>query len=407
LLQSSSQVNKGKIYPSKNQRGQICPIFALVQKMEVKFTLVPDIANFMKYNPLKPYNQLPDLPPKTDMESKLILKKLISASRSLSDLKGAIRSLPNPFLFIDTIHLQEAQASSAIENIITTQDKLFKATIADKKIDDPATKEVMHYKDALWYGVKQLDKKPILATNLFISIMQIIKENKSGIRNIPGTHLKNPATKKIVYTPPEGEEIIRKKLRSLEDFINTNDDFDHLTKMALIHYQFEAIHPFFDGNGRTGRIILLLYLKLSGLMDLPALYLSSYILKNRNEYYKNLRGVTEKSNWETWILYMLDMIERTAHNGRTRIGKVEHLMSGMGKTIQKKLPKIYSKDLMEIIFRLPYTKRNSLEKAGIGNLKTSGNYLKQLEDKGFLKSEIVGKEKLYLNHELMKILTNE
>ncbi|HLG33142.1 MAG TPA: Fic/DOC family N-terminal domain-containing protein [Ignavibacteriaceae bacterium] len=358
----------------------------------------------MKFNPLKPYNTLPELAPNTNIETKEILKKTISASRALSELKGAITNLPNPLLFIDTISLQEAQASSAIENIVTTQDALFQATVGDKKIEDIATKEVIHYKDALWFGIEQMEKKPILTTNLFISIMRIIKENRSGIRNLPGTQLKNPVTGEIIYTPPEGENIIREKLKSLEHFINTDDNIDPLIKMALMHYQFEAIHPFFDGNGRTGRIILLLYLKLCVLIDLPALYLSSYILKNKNEYYINLRNVTEKNDWESWILYMLDMIEVTAKQGRNRIEIIEKLMNEMGAEILKKLPRIYSKDLLEILFRLPYTKRNFLESAGLGNIKTSGNYLKSLEDAGFLKSVPVGKEKLYLNIKLMELL---
>jgi Fic family protein len=361
----------------------------------------------MKYNPLKPYNDLPDLPPEADIETKNIFKKTVSASRALSELKGAITNLPNPFLFIDTLNLQEAQASSAIENIITTQDALFKASIADAKIEDHATKEVIHYKNALWYGVEQLEKRPVLTTNLFIAIMQIIKESESGIRNVPGTQLKNPATGEVIYTPPEGEEVIREKLKALEDFIHINETIDPLVKMALIHYQFEAIHPFFDGNGRTGRIILLLYLKQCGLMDLPALYLSSYILKNKNDYYMNLRKVTEQNDWESWILYMLDMVEVTSRKGRERIGQISELMQNTGNEIQKKLPKIYSKDLLEVLFRLPYIKRNFLEKAGLGNLKTSGNYLKSLENAGFLKSIIVGKEKLYLNPELMEILKNQ
>jgi Fic family protein len=179
---------------------------------------------------------------------------------------------------------------------------------------------------------------------------------------------------------------------------------DPLIKMAIIHYQFEAIHPFFDGNGRTGRIILLLYLKLTGLMDLPALYLSNYIIKHKNDYYTNLRNVTEKGDWETWILYMLDMVEQTAKKGREQIAEIEKVMNKMGAEIQKKLPKVYSKDLLEILFRLPYTKRNFLEDAGLGNLKTVGNYLKELEEAGFLKSEQVGKEKLYLNYKLMEVL---
>jgi Fic family protein len=358
----------------------------------------------MAFNPLYPFNDLPDLPPVTNIETKAILKKTISASRALSELKGAITNLPNPLLFLDTINLQEAQASSEIENIVTTQDALFQASIAGKMIDNLATKEVIHYKDALWYAVESLKKKPVLTTNLFIAIVQIIKENQSGIRNLPGTQLKNPSSNKIVYTPPEGVDIIRQKLKSLENFINIETDIDPLIKLALIHYQFEAIHPFFDGNGRTGRIILLLYLKISGLMELPSLYLSSYILKHKNNYYLKLRNVTEKNEWESWILFMLDMIEVTAKNGRDRILEIEKLMQSMGKEIQVELPKIYSKDLMEVLFRLPYTKRSYFKKAGLGNIKTVGTYLKSLEEKGFLKSIALGKEKLYLNFKLMEIL---
>lgn len=357
-----------------------------------------------KYNPEIPYNNLPLLPPTKDIENITILKKAITASRALSELKGAITNLPNPTLFIDTINLQEARASSAIENIITTQDELFKASIADKKNDNPATKEVIHYKDALWFGVEQIKEKPVLTTNLFIAIMQIIKENTSGIRNTPGTQLKNPATNTIIFTPPEGENVIREKLKNLEDFIHAKDSIDPLVKMAIIHYQFEAIHPFFDGNGRTGRIILLLYLKFANLLDLPALYLSSYIIEHKDQYYTNLRKVTEEENWEDWILYMLDMVEQTASRGRLQIAEIEKLMNKMGKEIQEILPRIYSKDLMEQLFRLPYTKRNQLEKAGLGNLKTVGNYLKELEKAGFLKSEQVGKEKLYLNFRLLEVL---
>lgn len=358
----------------------------------------------IKYNPEVPYNDLPLLPPHAEIENTLILKKTIAASRALSELKGAITNLPNPTLFIDTINLQEAQASSAIENIITTQDELFKASIAERKNENPATKEVMHYKDALWYGVDQINKRPILTTNLFVALMQIIKENQSSIRNTTGTQLKNPITNTVVYTPPEGEDVIRGKLKNLEDFIHAEDTLDPLIKMAIIHYQFEAIHPFFDGNGRTGRIILLLYLKMTELMDLPALYLSNYIIQYKDKYYTTLRKVTEEGNWQDWIMYMLDMVEQTALKGRNQIAEIEGLMNEMGKEIQRQLPKIYSKDLMEELFRLPYTKRSQLEKAGLGNLKTVGTYLKQLENHGFLKSEQVGKEKLYLNFKLLEVL---
>lgn len=359
----------------------------------------------MPYNPNIPYNELPLLPPQMDLENKEILKKTISASRALAELKGAINNLPNPHLFIDTINLQEAQASSAIENIITTQDELFKASVIEKKIENAATKEVIHYKNALWYGIEQIKKKPILTTNLFIAIMRIIKENQSGIRNVPGTQLRNPAQDVIIYTPPEGEAVIREKLKNLEEFIHAEDNIDPLIKMAIIHYQFEAIHPFFDGNGRTGRIILVLYLKLTGLLHLPALYLSDYIIHNKNNYYKYLRKVTEENKWQDWTLYMLDMIEQTALSGRQQIMAIETLMTEMGQQIQTQLPKVYSKDLMEVLFKLPYTKRSYLEAAGVGNIKTVGNYLKTLEGAGFLKSEMVGKEKLYLNYRLMAILS--
>jgi cell filamentation protein, protein adenylyltransferase len=359
----------------------------------------------MAYDPKKPYNDLPPLPPQADIETKAILKKAITASRALSELNVDISQLPNPTVFIDTINLQEAQASSAIENIITTQDELFKASIADKKIEDPATKEVIHYKDALWHGIEQLDKRPVLNTNLFISIMQLVKENQSGIRNLPGTKLTNPATGAVIYTPPEGDDIIRKKLKNVEDFIHARDDIDPLIKLAIIHYQFEAIHPFADGNGRTGRIIILLYLKLSGLMERPALYMSDYIINSKRDYYLNLRMVTEKGYWENWIIYMLDMIEQTAIKSRRKIILIKNKMAAMGALMQyESLPKIYSRTLMEELFKLPYTKRAFLVQAGLGNLKTVGKYLNELENAGFLKSEQVGREKLYLNVELMKIL---
>ncbi|MGZ8570383.1 MAG: Fic family protein, partial [Bacteroidia bacterium] len=281
----------------------------------------------MTYHPEKPYNKLPLLPPKQEIETAAVLKKTISASRALGELKGAVTNLPNPTLFIDTIHLQEAQASSAIENIITTHDELFKASITERNLDSSATKEVLHYKNALWFGISQLEERPFLTTNLFVSIMQILKENTSSIRNVPGTQLKNPATGKVVYTPPEGEEIIRAKLKNLEDFLNTEDKTDPLIKMAIGHYQFEAIHPFFDGNGRTGRIIMLLYLKLAGLIDVPALFLSQYIILHKNEYYARLRAVTEKNDWEGWILYVLDMVEKTSLSSRKQIIEIEKLMS--------------------------------------------------------------------------------
>lgn len=353
-----------------------------------------------------PYNDLPMLPPKVDIETKSILRKTISAGRALAQLNGALQNLPNPTLFLDTIYLQEAKASSEVENIITTNDELYKSLVADKKNENSATKEVLSYKEALWLGLHELESKPFISTNLCIKIVQCIKQNNASIRNIPGTTLSNPRGE-VIYTPPSGEALIREKLANLEKFIHEEDNLDPLIKMALMHYQFEAIHPFSDGNGRTGRILLLLYLKLSGLLETPAIYLSEYIIKNKTAYYACLRNVTENNDWENYILYMLDMIEVTSLEGLSRLNKITQVIEKVAEEIKMKLPKVYSKELVEILFRLPYTKRQHLIEENIGNAKTVGNYLIELEEKGFLKSVKVGKEKLYLNQQLLDLLENK
>ncbi len=367
-----------------------------------------------KFDRKVPYNDLPLLPPKADIETKQILRKAISAGRALAQLNGTLLNLLNPTLFLDTIYLQEAKASSEVEHIITTNDELYKSFVADKKTENSATKEVLSYKEALWLGLEEIKTKPFITTNLCIKIVQCIKQNSSSIRNTPGTTLSNTQGE-VIYTPPSGEQIIREKLSNLEKFINEEETssgeysqtIDPLIKMAILHYQFEAIHPFSDGNGRTGRILLLLYLKLSGLLETPAIYLSEYIIKNKTEYYRCLRAVTEKNEWEDYILYMLDMIEDTANKGLKRLSKITMVMEETAIEIKKKLPKVYSKDLIEILFRLPYTKRQHLIDENIGNLKTVGNYLMALEENGFLKSEKVGKEKLYLNQRLLNILEDK
>ena len=359
-----------------------------------------------KFDRKTPYNDLPPLPPTADIETKDILRKTISAGRILAQLNGALRNLPNPTLFLDTIYLQEAKASSEVENIITTNDELYQSLVADKKVENYAAKEVLSYKKALWLGLEELEKRPFITTNLCIKIVQCIKQNSAAIRVTPGTTLRTEKGK-VIYTPPSGESIIREKMANLEKFIN--DDraartIDPLIKMALLHYQFEAIHPFADGNGRTGRILLLLYLKLSGLLDIPAIYLSEYIIKNRAAYYQKLQGVTEKGEWEAFVLYMLEMVEETSQSGFDRLNKIVTTMEKTGEEIKKQFPKIYSKDLVEMLFRLPYTKRQHLIEANIGNAKTVGNYLSALEKVGFLTSIKVGKEKLYLNRRLLDIL---
>ena len=359
-----------------------------------------------KFDSKIPYNDLPLLPPNVDIETKAILKKVISAGRALAKLNGTLINLPNPTLFIDTIYLQEAKASSEVENIITTNDELYKSFVSDKKVENTATKEVLSYKEALWLGLQELKSKPFITTNLCIKIVQCIKQNTASIRVIPGTALANNQGE-VIYTPPSGEQIIREKLANLERFINEENGVDPLIKMALLHYQFEAIHPFADGNGRTGRILLLLYLKLSGLLEVPAIYLSEYIIQHKNDYYSNLRAVTENQQWEGYILYMLDMVEQTALKGLERLGQISEAIDEIALEIKADFPKIYSKDLVEILFRLPYTKRQNLINEKIGNAKTVGNYLNALEEGGILQSVRVGKEKLYLNPRLLKILENK
>jgi Fic family protein len=360
----------------------------------------------MKFDPLKPYNELPLLPPKENIETNTILKKAVSAGRALAELKGLGGTIPNQAMLLNTIALQEAQSSSEIENIITTTDALFKALTAKTTQIDAATKEVLRYREALSEGYSILKKRPFLTTNLFINIYQTIKENQAGIRNVPGTQIKNMATGEVIYTPPEGEAIIRNKLKNLEDYIHAEDAIDPLIKLAVIHYQFEAIHPFTDGNGRTGRILNILFLVLKDLLDFPVLYLSKYIIENKNGYYRVLRDVTEKSKWETWILFMLEAIKGTAVHTREKVISIKELLEETLAFAKKRLPsRVYSKELIELLFHQPYTKGQFLVDAGIAERQTAAEYLKELEKIGVLKSHKMGKENLYLNVKLFKLLS--
>jgi Fic family protein len=359
-----------------------------------------------KFDALKPFNDLPALPPKTEIETKAVLKKAITAGRALAELKGLGQIIPNQAILVDSLILQEAKASSEIENIITTNDALFKAFAAKTSNIDPATKEVIRYRHALWEGFSTLKKRPVLSTNLFITLFQTIKETDAEIRNMPGTAIKNVTTGTTLYTPPEGERIIRDKLKDLENFIHADDDLDPLIKLALIHYQFEAIHPFSDGNGRTGRIINILFLAMKELLDLPVLYLSKYIIENKNDYYKLLRAVTEKNAWEPWLLYMLDAVEQTALFTKERIVAIRSLMEKTIAVAKEKLPaRAYRKDLIELIFHQPYTKVQAVVDADIVERQTAAEYLKELEKIGILKSQKIGRETLYLNVKLYRLLS--
>lgn len=359
----------------------------------------------MPFNKDIPYSDLPLLPPKADLESKEILKKAIKANKALAKLVGSGRQLPNQSILINSIGLQEAKLSSEIENILTTNDDLYQAFAADKKITDANTKEVLHYQEALWEGFQTVKQRGILTTNLFIRLHNIIKETDAGIRKLPGTKVANKTTGETIYTPPEGEAVIRAKLKNIEEFVNlNNDDVDPLIKMAVMHYQFEAIHPFADGNGRTGRIINILYLLENNLLEIPILYLSKYILDNRRAYYNLLRSVTEHGEWKEWVLYMLDAIEQTAFYTQQKIDSIVSLMRETESMIKKNAADIFSKELVEVLFRQPYCKRKFLEDAQIVKKKTAGVYLAELERIGLLKSVKAGKEKLYIHRNLYDIL---
>jgi Fic family protein len=359
----------------------------------------------MTFDPTVPYNDLPLLPPKVQVETRAVLKKAISAARALAELKGLGQTIPNQAMLVDSLVLQEAKDSSAIENIFTTNDVLFRSYAAKTGHIDPATKEVLRYREALWNGFESLKTRPVLATNLLIKVVQTIKENDAGIRNVPGTVIANGLTNEAIYTPPEGEGVLRDKLANLEQFMHAEDGMEPLIKLALIHYQFEAIHPFADGNGRTGRVLGILFLTYKGLLELPVLYLSRYIIEHKHDYYVLLRGVTEEGAWEPWILYMLDAVEQMSVVTRDRIVAIRTLMGQTVERVKKELPKVYSKELVELLFRQPYTKGQFVVDAGIAKRQTAAAYLKELEGIGILKAQRVNKETLYLNQGLYELLS--
>ncbi|MFC2119891.1 Fic family protein [Bacteroidota bacterium] len=362
----------------------------------------------MSFDPNKPFNELPKLPPSTEIDTREVLRKTITASRKLAELKGATNRIPNPSLLINSIVLQEAKSSSEIENIVTTNDELYKALSAKANGSSGNAKEVVRYREAMWEGFNELRNRNVLTTNLFIKIFQKIKDTDAIIRKTPGTKLHNPSTKEVIYTPPEGEAIIRDLLSNLETYIHSdNDNIDPLIKSAVIHYQFESIHPFTDGNGRTGRILLILYFVLTGQLDLPILFLSKYIIENKNDYYSLLRGVTENKEWEPWILYILEGIEQTSDNTVSLIDKID---SSLKDTLEKvKLEKQIRipKEVVELIYEQPYCKTEFITERNISARKAAERYLKELERLEILKPEKVGKEVLYINIELFEILSGK
>jgi Fic family protein len=356
-------------------------------------------------DPKKPYNNLPVLPPKAEIDAKEILNHAIKANRELARLKGYCSRLPNSSILLTSIILKEAAASSEIENIITTQDELYKALISKNQKIDPPTKEVLNYRSAMRIGLTEMRKKEILSINIIKKIQAELEGNSAGIRKLPGTTLTNDVTGEVMYTPPDNEDAIKKLLKNLEQYMNTNDEIDPIIKMAIIHYQFESIHPFYDGNGRTGRIINVLYLVLKKLLDNPILYLSSYIIKNKNKYYKLLQQVRTENKWKNWIIFMLNATEETSLETYNMINTIINLLNNTLEKCKSELPKTtYSKELIELLFIQPYTKIDFLVQAGIGERRTASKYLKQLEEIGVVRSFQLWKETIYVNIELFELL---
>lgn len=353
----------------------------------------------------KAFNELPELPPgRGQIETVKVLRQLVKSSVALAELKGLAMTLPNPSILLNAVILKEARASSEIENVITTQDKLYQALSAKGSEADPATKEVLRYREAALYGFHFIKQKGFLSTNAIIEIQKILEENNAGIRKLPGTALRHAANGKVIYTPPSDHGIILKLMRNLENYLNGQDDISPLIKMAVQHYQFESIHPFYDGNGRTGRIINILYIILNDLLESPTLYLSDYIINNKSDYYRLLQEVRTKNKWEDWILYMLRGVEETSHKTIAQIKGIQKLFISTQEKIKKQAPKAYNKEFVEILFEHPYCKTEILTSRLKISRITASKYLKQLESIGILKSRQVWKETLFINTKLFELL---
>ena len=345
------------------------------------------------------------LPPKINFDTVKILKQLANTNRTLAELKGYADTIPNKHILINAINLNEAKDSSEIEQIITTHDDLYRA-LTYEKAATPAAKEVVNYRTALWQGYELVKKKGLLTTNMLIEIQGVIEQNKAGIRRLHGTELRNSLTGDIVYTPPQSEQEVSEYLSNLEVYINDDSDgVDPLIKLAVIHYQFEAIHPFYDGNGRTGRILNVLYLVLKELLDSPILYLSRYILENKASYYNLLNSVqNNQDNYEEWILFILVGIEETSIETFKLVKEIVDEINNYREDLRQKLPTLYSKELVELLFYEFYTKTQYIEKGMRVTRKTAVSYLNQLEQNGFLSSQKIGRERIYCNDRLFNIV---
>ena len=353
-------------------------------------------------------SSLAPLPPPIDLETKPVLRQAAKANRRLAELKGISESIPNQAVLISTLSLQEAKDSSAVENIITTHDKIYREKLFPGSVADPHAKEVHNYAEALLSGFKLVQDNEFLSANHIISIQAILEPNKPGIRKIPGTALVNPTTGETIYTPPQHPDTIIELLSNLEKFINDDElyDVDPLIKMALAHYQFESIHPFYDGNGRTGRIINVLYLVLKKLLSIPVLYLSRHIITTKPDYYRLLQAVRDEEAWEEWLLYMLTAVENTSLETIRLVRGIRTAMQDYKHRIRAKY-RWYSQDLINNLFRHPYTKIESVQTELGVSRGTATAYLNALVKDGFLQKNKIGRSNFYINLALWQLLIPE
>jgi Fic family protein len=345
--------------------------------------------------------------PSIDLETPAVLRQGARAHRHLAELKGAIGTIPNENILIATLGLQEAKDSSAIENIITTEDELFQGETQPGQFPSYAAKEVHNYTVALKTGFDRVREKRFLRLDDVLAVQATLEENRAGLRKLPGTVLKNQQTGEVIYEPPQDPEDVRKLMGNFLDYFHRDesDDPDPLVRMAVLHYQFESIHPFYDGNGRTGRILNLLHLVLHGLLDLPVLYLSRYIVRNKADYYRGLQGVRESGAWEEWILYMLRAVEETSRETLAQVHGIRELMQETKHRLRRDLPKLYSQDLLNNLFRHPYTKIEFIERDLGVSRQTAMKYLDALGSAGFVRKTKLGRTNFYINEPLFTLLS--
>lgn len=349
--------------------------------------------------------QLLPLPEIESWETRAVLKKAAEAQRSLAELKGVVSTIPNEAILINTLSLQEAKLSSAIENIITTHDELYRVGFDDEGVANPAAKEVQNYAIALKAGFAQVRQSKIIRLSDILDVQETLEKNKAGLRKLPGTTLKNGQTGEVIYTPPQHPDEIENLMGNLIQYINDDSlcDADALVKMAIIHHQFESIHPFYDGNGRTGRIVNMLYLVAQGLLDLPVLYLSRYLIQTKAEYYRQLQAVRESGDWEPWLLYMLEGVSQTARSTILLIGQIKSLMRYYKRTMREQMPKIYRHELLNNLFNHPYTKIEFvMADLGVSRI-TASKHLELLVEIGLLHKQKIGRSNYYINQPLMAL----